>query len=147
MKIYFAHSFSETGRGPLAESDDPHVISFFEILQSASVEVCDPAETAVPEADFPGRYDYCISQIESVDALVVDATCRLGVGVGAEMMLAMKLGIPVYTICPSSSHYIRRSSAANKWIHPFIYGMSTKLFDSLEQCAFDLLTMSTNKEK
>lgn len=143
MKVYLAHSFDEERQSQaLRDSSDPSILGFLEDLRKLSIVVCDPAETSVPKNDYNGRFRFCISQIQHSDALIVDATNKLGVGVGAEMMLANSLKIPVLTIAPLSSYYRKMPSLNDdEWIHPFIHGLSNEIFNSFDHCAAALRSL------
>lgn len=143
MRVYFAHSFDDESQSlALRDSSDPAILGFLENLRKLSIIVCDPAETSVPKSDYDGRFRFCISQIQQSDALIVDATKKLGVGVGAEMMLANSLKIPVLTIAPLSSYYRKMpSSIDDEWIHPFIHGLSNEIFNSFDHCTTALRSL------
>jgi len=143
LRVYLAHSFDEERQTQvLRDSSDPVILGFLEDLRKLSIVVCDPAETTVPKSDYNGRFHYCVSQIQRSDALIVDATKKLGVGVGAEMMLANSLKIPVLTIAPLGSYYRKMpSSIDDEWIHPFIHGLSNEIFSSFDHCAATLRSL------
>lgn len=64
------------------------------------------------------------------DYIIVDATDKRGIGVGAEMVLAKMHNIPIFTICSQGSHYKNVFSGC-EWIHPLIFELSDKIFDSI----------------
>jgi hypothetical protein len=137
MKVYIAHSFHSYGPTTrLRDRNDPDLVRFFSRLSEVSIDVLDPAETPLPACESRARFDYCIRELGSADVLVVDATDRLGVGAGAEMMYARVNGIRTVSVCPAPSYY-RRSNVVDKqeWVHPFIDSLSTTLVASFEECA------------
>ena len=150
MKVYFAHSFEdETSNGMICHNDDRIMVEVLRELLKDSFSICDPAETSIPEEEFSDRFRFCIEQIQQSDVLVVNATKRLGIGVGAEMMFACNKNIPVFTICPHSTYYrrlVKIDVEGKEWIHPFIKGLSTKIFDSAEQCSIELLSLREKGE-
>jgi hypothetical protein len=87
-----------------------------------------------PEAAF-GRD---VLQIRLSDAIVVDARSKRGIGVGAEMLLAKTLSIPLVSLCPPGSHY-RRSDLTflgqnlDEWTHPFVAALSDFIAPDVEQ--------------
>lgn len=137
MKIYIAHSFDDAGEGfALRNRPNAPISTFLRAIETIPLVVCDPAETPIPVSDYVGRFEYCLAQIEQSEVLVVDASNRLGLGVGAEMMFAKNRGIPVFAICPNGSHYRRNAEIEiAEWVHPFIYGLATKIFGSFDECA------------
>ncbi len=143
MRLYIAHSISGEGdRGALRDRDDGDVIAFLKQLQRASISICDPAETFIPESDYLARFNYCLDQIRRSDVLLADASHRLGLGVGAEMMFAKLHDVLIFTICPDESYYRKSSELANnEWIHPFIFGLSSKIFRSFDECANELCSL------
>src|SRR3989442_823927 len=100
MKLYFAHSFAGQDDALLRDSRNSALLNFLRNLREQRTTIVDPAETSVPASDYKRRFSYCLEQIKLCDALVVDATCTLGVGVGAELMFAKLNGLPIFVVCP-----------------------------------------------
>jgi hypothetical protein len=135
VKIYFAHNFSgHVDPTSLLQSSDAALRAFVKRLVQIGIEVCDPALTQIPLDQYKRRFEYCLQQIESVDAVVVDARDKLNLGVGAEMMFAWSRQIPVFCIAPKGSHYRVDAKSADEWIHPFVYGLSADVLSSFEEC-------------
>lgn len=144
MKVYFAHSFEHMGQGArLSTSDNPKLLAFLSVLNTSQIAVIDPAENNIPATDPEARFKFCLREIEGSDVLVVDASNRLGIGVGAEMMFAKIRKMQIFVICPDQSYYRKHiSMIEDSWIHPFIHGLSSKVFLSFDECARELVLLS-----
>ncbi len=138
MKIYFAHSFEGTHPARPLASGGPSLTRFLERMQLADIEVVDPAYAHTTLGHAAERFEYCLREIDSSDVFLVEATERLGVGVGAEMMYAHMNRLRVFVVCPSKSYYKLPTSGGEVVAHAFVLGLSTKIFDSLEECAAEL---------
>ncbi|HZR67439.1 MAG TPA: hypothetical protein VFB01_00155 [Burkholderiales bacterium] len=138
MKVFVAHNVTHhiegTARGET-------LAALLARLRESGLDVCDPEETTIPHDQYADRFEYCLREIASSDVLIVEATDRLGLGVGAEMMFAKQRQISVYVICPGDSYYKRplsRPDGNAEWLHPFIYGLSTKVFGSVDECIAEI---------
>lgn len=81
-----------------------------------------------------------MTQVFCSHVVFVDARDRRGLGVGAEMMWAKMNKIPVITWAPKDSHYNKTKTTildveVNDFIHPFVYGLSDKIINNLEEGA------------
>ena len=79
-----------------------------------------------------------MTQVFCSHIVFVDARDRRGLGVGAEMMWAKMNHIPVVTWSPKNSHYNKEKTTilgveVNDFIHPFVYGLSDKVVETLEE--------------
>lgn len=79
-----------------------------------------------------------MTQVFCSHVVFVDARDRRGLGVGAEMMWAKMNKIPVVTWAPKDSHYNKTKTSileveVEDYIHPFVYGLSDKIIDRLEE--------------
>jgi hypothetical protein len=136
MKVYLAHNLTSSPVADDASGD--RIGQIAAALEAVGVSVCDPAKTEVPTHNFSDRFDFCLGEIRTSNVLLVDASTRVGLGVGAEMMYARERCIPVFVICPPHSFYRAQRTGSDgqtyDWIHPFIHGLSTRLFDSESDC-------------
>jgi len=78
-----------------------------------------------------------MTQVYSVDLVLVDARERRGLGVGAEMMWAKMNHLAVLTLAPWGSHYRKKKTSllgveVDNWVHPFIECLSDGIVDDLE---------------
>jgi len=124
-RVYIARAMNVTHRDDAGK----HLVWMIEQLRHLGVDVIDPASMAPERAHFGERFRWCISNVLSSDRVILDAAAHLGLGAGAEAMLAFEREIEVWTICPQNSHYRQGS-----WIHPFVHGMSTAIFDTYAEC-------------
>lgn len=81
-----------------------------------------------------------MAQVFCSHVVFVDARDRRGLGVGAEMMWAKIHRIPVVTWAPKDSHYKKTKTTllgveVQDFIHPFVYGLSDQIVDTLEEGA------------
>lgn len=101
------------------------------------IELLNPAKTDIRRQDFGLNFGCDLYLVSISDIVLVDARKERGIGIGAEMMFAVQRGIPVITWAPQETHY-RRSEVPNvfgenlkDWTHPFVYGLSDYVVDSL----------------
>lgn len=99
-----------------------------------------PAVRSDDLSDAKSTFGRDLLQVHISDIVLVDARDKKGIGIGSEMTYAKTIGIPVLTIVPPESQYNRTNfeylgQRINNWIHPFIYGLSDYLFDSIEDAA------------
>lgn len=99
-----------------------------------------PAVRSDDLSDAKSTFGRDLLQVHISDIVLVDARDKKGVGIGSEMTYAKTIGIPVLTIVPPESQYNRSDfeylgQRIDNWIHPFIYGLSDYLFDSIEDAA------------
>ena len=105
----------------------------------ARIELLNPAKTDIRRQDFGLNFGCDLYLVSISDIVLVDARKEKGIGIGAEMMFAVQRGIPVITWAPQDTHY-RRSEVPNvfgenlrNWTHPFVYGLSDYVVDSLAE--------------
>ena len=97
------------------------------------LELFNPNSLSISEFDSEKRFVSDLTELLSSSFIILDARNRKSIGVGSELMLAKMCKIPIYTICPVDSHYRKE-----RWIHPFIYELSDKIFDSNEKLVYYL---------
>lgn len=81
-----------------------------------------------------------MTQVFCSHVVFVDARQKRGLGVGAEMMWAKMNNIPVITWSPKDSHYSKTQTTilgveVKDFIHPFVYGLSDKIVETLHDGA------------
>lgn len=59
----------------------------------------------LPNYDCNKRFATDITALLESDIVILDATTKCGIGVGAELILAKQYKIPVFTISPLNTHY------------------------------------------
>ena len=74
------------------------------------------------------------------DFVVVDAREKRGLGVGQEMMYAKMKKIPVISIAPKNSYYVKDKleylgQKVENFVHPFLYGFSDVIVENFEEAA------------
>lgn len=146
MKIFVAHNVTDEATKSRRRQALGQLL---ERLRASGATVCDPEETTIPRNEYAARFKYCLEQIATADALVVDASERLGLGVGAEMMFARERDISVFVVCPLGSYYRRPipdEGSDSEWLHPFIHGLATKVFGSVDECAAEIQDLRTSRQ-
>lgn len=108
-----------------------------EIVGSSSM-LLNPAYSPISRADPLTNFGCDVFLVAASQAVVVDLRRAKGIGVGAEMMLARQMGIPVVGWLPSSSPY-RKAVVTNvfgedlrDWVHPFVAALCVEWHDTLE---------------
>lgn len=103
------------------------------------VELFDPQGN--PERPDPfAAFGVDLNDVKQADFILVDARQRRGVGIGAEMAIAKMLKKPVVAVVPRNSHYRRDflyhfGQEIRDWQHPFIFGLSDAMVESVEEAA------------
>ena len=114
-------------------------------LQPLEVHFLNPASRSDDLADFMGTFGRDLFQVAAADAILVDVRDRRGIGVGSEMTVAKAVGVPVVSLCPENTHYRRRDfrfldQELAEWTHPFVYGLSDVIVDTLQDACDWLAT-------
>lgn len=109
-------------------------------FQTHEVIFLNPAFRTDNLADSRSVFGRDMTQVFSSHAVFVDARDRRGLGVGAEMMWAKMHRIPVISWAPQNSHYKKTRTSllgvtVDDFIHPFIYGLSDQIVETLEEGA------------
>lgn len=113
-------------------------------IEGIRVQTLNPSKTQLQRSDYYANFGCDLHLVNVSDAVLVDARTKKGVGVGAEMMFAKFVGVPVITICPQGCAYRRAlvpdvfGEDLHDWTHPFIYGLSDYIVDTLDD-AIDLI--------
>lgn len=106
------------------------------------VEILNPNTIKIPKYLSRERFVADMEMLLQSDVVVVDARTKKGLGIGAEMALAKQHEIPVFVLCPFGSEYRGRMDMADgtkqEWTHPFVLGLSDKLFETIEDLAKEI---------
>jgi hypothetical protein len=139
--IYLAGSIKKGHENPQesfwTENDMVKIQNGF---QEYEVIFLNPAFRMDNLADQHSVFGRDMTQVFCSHVVFVDARDRRGLGVGAEMMWAKMNKIPVVTWAPKDSHYNKTKATilgveVDDFIHPFVYGLSDKIVDRLEEGA------------
>ncbi|QQR79158.1 MAG: hypothetical protein IPJ68_02700 [Candidatus Moraniibacteriota bacterium] len=108
-------------------------------LAAMEVEMLNPNTIDIPEYRAKERFDADVDMLLRSDVIIVDARTKKGLGVGAEMVMAKRAGIPVLTLCPYGSEYrgwVEAEGGQRKeWVHPFVSELSDQIFENLDDLA------------
>lgn len=139
LRIYLSGSIRKGDSDPRSDDyfwSERHE-AFIETNAGGAVELLNPAKTDLRRTDFALNFGCDLYLVSVSNIVFVDARHEKGIGVGAEMMYAAKLGLPVITWAPRNSHY-RRDFVPNvfgedlhDWIHPFVFGLSDYVVEDL----------------
>jgi hypothetical protein len=112
---------------------DNDILQIRQFVNEGNVRILNPSDISanLPKERFVADLSYVLQS----DLLLVDARTYKGIGIGAEMMLATLVGIPVITLAPLGTEYhkvISNNDSTSEWLHPFIVGLSSMICDSLK---------------
>lgn len=128
--IYLSGSIVKVSDGPGAFSwSEAEIAELKQRLKPLRPQILNPSLRADDLADPLSTFGRDALQVRLSKAVMVDARSKRGVGIGAEMMMAKMLRIPVVSVAPMDSHYRRRDitflgQGLEIWTHPFIAGLS-----------------------
>lgn len=140
LRVYLSGNISKGSADPVSASwtkEDEESIR--EGVTSCEVETLNPAHASVSRGDPMANFGCDIYLVQSSDAVLVDATGKRGLGVGAEMMFARMRQIPVVTVCAAESAYRQHlvkgfvGHDIHDWTHPFIHQLSSFIADDLDR--------------
>ncbi|MEM9670717.1 MAG: hypothetical protein AAF950_17525 [Pseudomonadota bacterium] len=107
-------------------------------LNRYSVHLLNPSKTKITRNDVLNNFGCDLYLVRESDVVFVDARNKRGIGIGAEMMYASVIDVPVISICPKNSYYRKDfvpdvfGEDLHDWIHPFIAGLSNVVVDSID---------------
>lgn len=104
-------------------------------VNNGNVTILNPSSITIPSHLSNERYIADLRFVYESDLVFVDARTYKGIGIGAEMMFAKILGLPVICLAPPESEYRKTISVEGvlqNWVHPFIVGLSTTICNSLD---------------
>lgn len=145
LRVYLSGNISKGSADPVDTSwttEDERRIR--EGVTSCEVETLNPAHAPVSRGDPVANFGCDIYMVQSSDAVLVDATGKRGLGVGAEMMFARMRQIPVISVCPAESAYRQHfvqgfvDQDIHDWTHPFVHQLSSFIADDLKQAIHHL---------
>jgi hypothetical protein len=108
------------------------------LCQFEGVEFISPEDPTLDESKPLQIFGHDCFQIKEADMIIIDASSKLGVGTAQEMVIAKYFGKLVFSILPKNTHH-RRSNLqmhgvlVEDWIHPFIYAMSDRVFETIDE--------------
>ncbi len=140
FKIFLSGSvqkqFKELNKGKSYwESEDENYLKSNLLFK---IKLLNPNTITIDKNNSEGRFNEDLKMLLDSDLIIADVKDKKGIGIGSEMLLAKIYKILVYSICPPNSHYRKNISENEEWIHPFIYELSDKIFDSKKDLVFYL---------
>jgi len=150
IKIYLSGSIKKSGQyGEIDYWNDEDKAAIRQNLDPLPVLFLDPNIRTQNLSDPFATFGRDLFQVYAADFVFVDARNKRGLGVGAEMAFAKSRSIPVVTLAPPNSHYVRNDvvildQTLPNWMHPFVSSLSDFVAPSIEAaCRWikeDLLT-------
>lgn len=107
-------------------------------VRGRRTRLLNPSKSVLRRSDYYANFGCDLHLVSISDLILVDARDKRGIGIGAEMLFAQGLGIPVISICPPNTNYRRDfvpgvfGEDLKDWIHPFVYGLSDHIADNLD---------------
>lgn len=141
IAIYLAGKIQKAHEAPNERYWSENDISMLSnTLRPYQLHALNPAIRADNLEDQKSVFGRDMVQVYSSDFVFVDARDRRGLGVGAEMMWAKVNSIPVVTLAPQETHYVKSNTSllgvdVKGWVHPFIYSLSDYICESVEDGA------------
>lgn len=140
LRIYLSGSIKKGASDPRSEVDFWNEEDELLIKEKLVAEciLLNPAKSSISRNDYFVNYGCDLYLVGSADVVIADFRSSKGIGVGAELMYAQTLGIPVIGWMPPTSYYYRErledvyGEDLEDWIHPFVYGLSDFLVASIE---------------
>ena len=138
MKIYLA--------GKIPKGEEIGVVSdwrkeYADVLGAIpGVEFLSPEDEALDESQSFLVFGHDCHLIERADAIIVNASIKLGVGTAQEMLIAKYFRKPVVSIVPKNTHHRRvnlrmPAGLVPDWIHPFISSTSDVVVEGVQEAA------------
>ena len=141
VKVYLAGGIQKG-------KDDPERISwmdedmalFKEKLAPHNVMFIDPRYRNDNLKDKMCVFGRDLMAVRISDFVVVDAREKRGIGVGQEMMFAKMHRIPVVSVAPRNTYYVRDKLEylgleVENFVHPFLFATSDAVVDNFEEAA------------
>ena len=147
LKIYLSGSIKKGDKDESKKSywTNEEIMTLRNILSPKyNLTILNPAVRNDDLSDFKSTFGRDLLQVYVSDLILVDARDKKGIGIGSEMTFAKVNGIPVISISPENSQYNRTNfeylgQKMDKWIHPFIGGLSDHIADSVEEAGTYIL--------
>ncbi len=111
-----------------------------EKLKNYEIRFLDPNDAPPNLSDAKAVFGCDLLRVKLSDFVIVDAREKRGVGVGQEMLFAKLNKIPVISVAPKNSHYLRKNleylgQKIDEFTHPFIFGPSDAIVENFEDAA------------
>ncbi len=138
MKIYLA------GKVPKGEEIDNIVdwrVEYAKVLNSIpNSTILSPEDPSLDEAESLLVFGHDCFLVKQADAVLVNATMKLGVGTSQEMLIAKYFNKPVVTVLPKDTHHRRtnlhmHAGVVADWIHPFLFSTSDIVVENVDLAA------------
>lgn len=143
LKIYLSGSIKKGDKDESKKSywTDSDISILQRILcPKYDLTILNPAVRSDDLSDYKSTLGRDLLQVYISDLIIVDARDKKGIGIGSEMTFAKVNAIPVISVSPQDSQYNRINfeylgQRMDRWIHPFIGGLSDYLVESVEEAA------------
>lgn len=127
MKIYLAGKVPKGDE--IGSIEDWRMNSASALSQIPGVEFLSPDDPTLDESQPFIVFGHDCYLIKECDAVVVNASAKLGVGTAQEMVIAKYFRKPVVSVLPKDTHHRRlnlpmHAGVVPDWIHPFIFSTS-----------------------
>ncbi|MCK4550670.1 MAG: hypothetical protein KAT91_01835 [Candidatus Aenigmarchaeota archaeon] len=111
-----------------------------EKLKNYEIRFLDPNDAPPNLSDAKAVFGCDLLRVKLSDFVLVDAREKRGIGVGQEMLFAKLNKIPVISVAPKNSHYLRKNleylgQKIDEFVHPFIFGPSDAIVETFEDAA------------
>lgn len=154
LRVYLSGNIAKGSADPVAASWDSDAEEQIRRgVGNCEVETLNPACASVNRGDPEANFGCDLYLVKSSDAVLVDASGKRGLGVGAEMMFARMREIPVISICPPNSTYRQDhihgfgGQDVRNWTHPFVHQLSSHIADDLEQAITYLRDLASSPSR
>ncbi|MCK5474458.1 MAG: hypothetical protein KAI53_03565 [Candidatus Aenigmarchaeota archaeon] len=109
-------------------------------LKNYEIRFLDPNDAPPNLSDAKAVFGCDLLRVKLSDFVIMDAREKRGVGVGQEMLFAKLNKIPVISVAPKNSHYLRKNleylgQKIDEFTHPFIFGSSDAIVETFEDAA------------
>lgn len=104
------------------------------------IDFLSPVNEALDYSDAESVFGHDCHLIQKSDAVIVDASTKLGVGTSQEILVAKYFTKFVICVLPHGSHHRRPmlntdgETPIEDWIHPFIKSTADEIFSSIDEC-------------
>ncbi len=120
--------------------DDTIKSQLSEKLKNYEIHFLDPNDAPPNLSDAKAVFGCDLLRVKLSDFVIVDAREKRGIGVGQEMLFAKLNKIPVISVAPKNSHYLRENleylgQILDEFTHPFIFGPSDAIVGTFDDAA------------
>lgn len=117
-------------------------------------KLLNPSRSPISRSNFDVNFGCDMFLVANSQGMIVDLRQSKGIGVGAEMMFALHVGIPIVGWTGEVSHYKRdriyniQGENLSNWVHPFVSGLCDFHHSNLRTASAELAhRIRQNKEK